>query len=283
MESDFLSQIKYRNEKRLLVDVGAHNGTFSLPFARKGWTVYAFEPERHNYKAYKKNLSGFKEVTCIPKAVSNISDQHVPFYVSNEHYGIHSLKPFHATHKFAYDVETISLNDAMVMQKVTAVTLLKIDIEGADYLALQGFDIAKYCPELVMIEFMDQRSEQFYGYTHHDVANYMQKRGYVTFVSEWAPFREYARKGVGGDPHIWIQCGRYPLKHEPCWGNLLFVPDNTAAQFEESLQRFVAMTKTTTPVKRGIGVRRCLSKVPGSHFIYNKIYDVRNHGYFKKK
>ena len=279
-ESDFLVQLKYRSRKPVLIDIGAHYGTFSRPFARKGWTVIAFEPEYKNYKIYKRNLSGFKKVTCIPKAVSKTSGQRVPFYVSEEHYGIHSLEPFHDTHNFAYEVETISIDDAMAEQKINAVTLLKIDIEGADFYALQGFDAEKYCPELIMIEFMDARSGPHFGYTHHDVVDYMKQQGYVTYVSEWEPFKEYARAGVDGDPHLWVRCERYPLKQEPSWGNLLFVPENAVAQFEDSLRQYLVTVKKDKPAKRGIAIRRLISKIPGTQFILNKFCDLRTRKFY---
>jgi len=275
LESEFLLEIKYGNREPILIDVGAHYGTFSRPFAKKGWTVLAFEPEYRNYKAYKRNLSGFKKVTCIRKAVSNSSGQKAPFYVSEKHYGIHAFEPFHATHKFAYEVETISLNDAMTELNINAVTLLKIDIEGADFLALQGFDVEKYSPEIIMIEFMDERSKPFYGYTHHDVADYMQKHGYVTFVSEWKQFKEYARKGEKSNPHVWIQCGRYPLGHDPYWGNLLFVPEKAASQFEDLLERYLLSIKKDRPAKRYSAIRRLVSRVPGAKFVNNKVADLR--------
>ena len=282
LESDFLGQLNFRSSQPVLIDVGAHHGHFSRRFARRGWTVIAFEPEVNNYRAYIRNLSGFNKVICIPKAVSNISEQRVPFYVSEEHYGIHSLKPFHHTHKFAYEVETIRLDEVLPRHEVRSVTLLKIDIEGADFLALQGFDAKKYGPELVMVEFMDDRSHSNFGYTHHDVADYMKQQGYDTFVSEWEPIKEYAREGNKGDAHVWIQCKRYPLKHEPSWGNMFFVPEDHTAEFENTLQQYLASPEAVMPSKRAVALRRWISKIPGSKFIYNRICDIQNNYLFFK-
>jgi FkbM family methyltransferase len=224
-EHALLASYSYRNPHPRLVDVGAHTGGMAREFVRKGWRVVAFEPEHKNRATLIRNLTGFDNVTCISKAVADVTGDIVPFYVSDEHYGIHSLKPFHKTHRPAYEVETITLNDALEELKIRSVTLLRVDTEGADFLALKGFDFLKYNPELVMVEFMDKRSLPHFGYTHHDVAAYMKERGYVTFVSEWEPIREYAREGMTNPPHVWIQCVSYPLSHEPAWGNLFFVRD----------------------------------------------------------
>ncbi len=240
-ELDLIIRYPFRPAKQhILIDVGCHHGGVSLSFAKKGWHVISFEPEEKNRAAFIKNLAGFERVICIPKAVSNTSSSNVPFYVSEEHFGIHSLKPFHKTHKLAYEVETVCLDDVLYKMGISTVTLLKIDTEGADFLALRGFDVDKYNPELIMVEFMDERSISNFGYSHHDVVHYMTKRGYKAFVSEWAPIKEYGREGVPGVPHTWLQCVPYPLDHEPAWGNLLFVPDEDSEKFTIVLEDYLA-------------------------------------------
>ena len=183
-ELDLFAKFDFESVAPVLVDVGAHHGTFSYAFAQKGWQVIAFEPEANNYAAFQRNLAGFEKVTCTKKAVSDTTGEKVPFYVSDEHFGIHALKPFHETHRLAYEVETVRLDDVLRDLHIPQVTLLKIDIEGADFLALKGFDFEQYQPELVILEFMDERSSSNFSYTHHDVATYMDKCGYTTFVSE---------------------------------------------------------------------------------------------------
>ncbi|NEQ09521.1 MAG: FkbM family methyltransferase [Moorea sp. SIO4E2] len=258
----------FRSTQPLLVDVGAHHGSISATFARKGWQVIAFEPEEKNRAAFERNLAGFDHVSCIPKAVSNITRNKVPFYVSKEHYGIHSIKPFHETHELAYEVETIRLDDVLLDLNISSVTFLKIDIEGADFLALKGFDIDKYHPELIMIEFMDERSLANFGYTHHDVVTYMKERGYTTFVSEWEPIKEYGREGIFSEPHVWIQCTPYPLDHKPAWGNLIFVPDGDKDKFVGALQLFLRKLKQAEITA---SIRNQIKKIPGFKGLYRSI------------
>src|SRR4051794_27664893 len=51
----------------------------------------------------------------------------------------------------------------------------------------------------------------------HDMANYLQNRGYRVIVSEWYPLRRY---GTDGE---WRRFAAYPcnLKNKNAWGNLL--------------------------------------------------------------
>jgi FkbM family methyltransferase len=267
-ELHLLNHLDYRDEHPVLVDAGAHHGGFSRTFAQRGWQVVAFEPGRENHAALMRNLAGYPAVTCIAKAVTDVTGQRLPFYVSDEHYGIHALMPFHRTHRMAYNVETIRLDDALTELQVPSVTLLKIDIEGADFLALKSFDFDGFRPEAVMVEFMDERSMPGYGYTHHDMAIHMQELGYVTFVSEWEPIKEYAREGATNDPHIWVQCAPYPLDHQPAWGNLLFFPESRTTDFERTLTAYLGEIQRLSRTK---AVRSFLQAIPGARSLYHAL------------
>lgn len=258
-EHHLLLRYPYRSAAPTLVDVGAHRGAFSRSFADKGWRVVAFEPEQRNRAAFTQTLAGYGNVTCLPLAVSDVAGQRVPFYTSSEHHGIHALRPFHPTHQPAYEVETITLREALPPLGVTGVTLLKIDVEGADFLALRGFDLAVGQPEVVMLEFMDERSRANFGYTHHDVVAYMREAGYAAFVSAWAPITSYAREGDVADPHTWIECRPYPLSYEPAWGNLLFVPQADRERFAQALAIYLRERR----------LRDTLAAIPGARGLYN--------------
>jgi FkbM family methyltransferase len=238
-EQELLSFFPIENESPVLIDVGGHHGSVSRQFAKKGWQVIAFEPEPQNRSVFTRNLAGFPNVTCLPLAVSDVGDRKVPFYVSREHFGIHSLKPFHETHTQVIEVNTVRLNDVLDLFGICSVSLLKIDVEGADFNALKGIDLGLHRPELVMLEFMDERTVENFGYTHHDIVAYMKERGYSALVSEWAPIKEYGREGVPGEPHTWLQCLPYPLDHEPAWGNLIFVPEERFAVLTEALREYI--------------------------------------------
>ncbi|MEA5511314.1 FkbM family methyltransferase [Crocosphaera sp. UHCC 0190] len=270
-EETLLATYPFKSSNPFLVDVGAHQGTVSTLFAKKGWQVLAFEPEAKNRAVFEQKLKRFEQVTCIPKAVSNIGGEKVPFYVSNEHYGIHSLKPWHDTHQLAYEVDTVRLDDALAEQQISSVTLLKIDIEGADFFALKGFDFQNYFPELVMTEFMDERTQPNFSYTHHDVALYMKERGYTTFISEWQAIKEYGREGVKTDPHVWIQCLPYPLDHQPAWGNLIFVPDGEQEKFQVTLDTYLKELRQLQKAQKITQLRQNIKNIPGVQRLYNFI------------
>ena len=265
-ELQLLLKYPFEATKPMLVDVGAHQGSVSLPFAQRGWDIVAFEPENKNRAVYLKNTKKFPNVICYDKAVSDVSGCRVPFFVSKEHFGIHSLKPFHKSHFPEYEVETITLDDALAREEVEHVTLLKVDTEGADFLALKGFDFARYKPEVVMVEFMDERSEINFNYTHHDVVSFMHERGYAAFVSEWAPIKEYGREGENGVAHKWLRCVPYPLNHEPSWGNLIFVHVADVVKFTKTLDRYIVYMDSVGPVLEFL--KNLIKRVPGVKTLY---------------
>ena len=203
------------------VDVGANRGTFTEAFARHGFSVVAFEPHPDLYADLHHRFANDAAVVCVQKAVSD-APGNLPFYASTEHTGIHSLAPFHPTHRPIGEVAVVTLKDELAALQVASVVALKIDVEGSDLLALRGFDFDRYTPELLMVEFMDSRSLEHFGYTHHDMAAFMSGRGYETWVSEWAPLVDYAREGEES-PHEWRGFHRYSPEGAPAHGNLLFV------------------------------------------------------------
>lgn len=271
-ELDLLARLTFESMQPVLVDVGAHVGGFARPFARKGWRVIAFEPEPTNYRELCANLKDFPNVTCIAKAVSDVSGQGIPFYVSAEHWGIHSLKPFHATHHPTLTIDTVRLDETLVSMRIDQVTVLKTDIEGADFLALKSFDFDRFQPDVVMCEFMDERSQPTFGYSHHDMAAYMADLGYAAFVSEWAPIVEYGRKGVATAPHRFLQCVPYPLDHNPAWGNLIFVPKARAAQFGRTLSAYLEGLRG---FGRSKGLHSFLKTLPGAGALYHALRRIR--------
>ena len=238
-ELDLLLQFPYQDlPQPILVDVGAHIGFVSKAFAKQGWRIVAFEPEPSNHRELTKNLQQFKNITIINKAVADRADKSVTFYVSREHWGIHSLKAFHETHQ-PITVEAVRLDETLQNLEVNRVSLLKVDTEGADLWVLQSCDFNRVRPELVMCEFGDGRSQSYFDYNHHDVVTHMKPFGYRAYVSEWKTSgRGYARKGQKESPHQFLGCNPYPLDHEPAWGNLIFVRQDRIGDFDRLLANY---------------------------------------------
>ena len=61
----------------------------------------------------------------------------------------------------ALEVETITLTKLLDDLGITEIDLLSMDIEGAEPLALEGFDIARFKPKLVCIELQGKHADAY--------------------------------------------------------------------------------------------------------------------------
>jgi len=140
-------------EGNTVVDLGANIGYFTLLAARivgdKG-KVYAFEPEPRNYNYLIKNieLNNYNNVSATQKAVSDkngktklyICSYDTGHHTINQHRGIEAYKPdFVDDKKDFIEIETVTLDD-FLEDKGKSVNVIKMDVEGAEVLALSGMD-----------------------------------------------------------------------------------------------------------------------------------------------
>ena len=129
-----------------VIDLGANIGYFTLILAKLvGPTgkVFAFEPDPRNLALLKKNVeyNNYKNVIIVPKAVSNVNDK-CTLYTGQKTFGQNKIyKPKKTkTQKFIpIDSETVRLDDFFKTNNLlNKISFIKMDIEGAEFLALSG-------------------------------------------------------------------------------------------------------------------------------------------------
>lgn len=126
-------------EKDVVVDVGAHIGTFTIKAAKEVGNegkVIAIEPEENNLKLLKRNveINGLKNVIIVQKGIWSEKDE-MRLYLSD--YSIcHSLV-CEDTDK-SVDIEVDTIDNILNELKVNKVDFIKMDIEGAEIEALKG-------------------------------------------------------------------------------------------------------------------------------------------------
>ncbi len=230
-------------EKGLFIDVGAHVGSFSEAFARIGWDVIAVEAAPEIHAELASRLAPFEKVDVVHAAASETGGEEVEFFLSSEYWGIHSLQPFHETHDTSVKVRSVRVADLLDGRPRSGPVVLKVDTEGADLLVLRGVDWDGEKPRYVQCEFMDERTAPHFGYVYTDMIRFMTERGYLAYVSEWAPVEEPSRRGSGGGTFTHLQIVRAPVAHEPAWGNLIFVAPQDQLLFESVLNRYLIETR----------------------------------------
>lgn len=155
-------------EGDIFIDLGANIGYFSLLASKivgEQGKVYSFEPEPRNFKYLCTNieLNSYKNIIPVNKAVSDKTGKTKLFICSydtghhtiNQYNGIKVQNPNKIGGKeISIEIETTTL-DEFLDKKEDFVNIIKMDIEGAEMLALKGMDrIIKQSKDLkIIIEF----------------------------------------------------------------------------------------------------------------------------------
>ena len=142
----------------VMVDIGAHHGSSLAPFLKRGWKVFAFEPDPKNRAQLEKRFGAHPLLTIDARAVSDSSIGYVPFYASEESTGISSLSAFTEGHRQACLVSTTTLAEIVAEQNLSQIDFLKIDTEGYDLMALKGVPWDRIQPKLIVCEFEDRKT-----------------------------------------------------------------------------------------------------------------------------
>lgn len=134
----FLRQLRKIPPNSCFVDVGANRGYYSLIAARTH-RVFAFEPNPGPLANLRESvaLNAFENVTLIQAAVSDSSGLgrlHIHESVTE----LSSLVQIHDDLNSHVEVETVTLDEYFRGFPDVKVGLIKMDIQGAELLALRG-------------------------------------------------------------------------------------------------------------------------------------------------
>jgi FkbM family methyltransferase len=206
---------------KIMIDVGAHQGGSLVKFAEDGWKVLAYEPDPNNREILSKLCEKYPSVMIDNRAVSDEIKENLPFYTSEVSTGISSLSTFHESHTESLSVNTTTLDQVLSDNNLDSIDFLKIDTEGHDLFVLRGLSWGKVLPRVVLCEFEDRKTKPL-GYDFHELAKYLESKGYKLLISEWYPLIEY------GEKHRWRRFANYPcdLLDKNAWGNIIAVSND---------------------------------------------------------
>ncbi|WP_370574400.1 FkbM family methyltransferase [Methanomethylovorans sp.] len=164
---------KLHLEGKVILDIGAHVGYHSMNFAQlvgQNGCVYAFEPNIFNLRRFylnlEKNADLAKRIKIHDFAISDQTGDIEFNFSSNVDDGKSSGSFISGAHtpyqNHVYDnigfskmsVKTISLDELLYSNEATLIPyLLKIDVEGAENLVLEGgYDMIKKYKPLILME-----------------------------------------------------------------------------------------------------------------------------------
>ena len=134
----------------VVLDIGANIGFYTKILADlvgETGMVYAFEPDKTNFKHLQKNAGHLKNAVLINKAVSDKTGT-ITLYQSDLLNVDHKT---YATENYTSktEIECVAIDDIIVDKKVD---FIKIDIQGYEYFAFQGMqEVFKHNKNLKII------------------------------------------------------------------------------------------------------------------------------------
>lgn len=175
-----------------VLDVGGNIGDYCTTFAKavgpRGH-VHTFEPVPSTFETLKATIAdeGLGNVTLNQKAVSNESGQ-IEIHMPGDDHARPSIKK-HARQSWdkeeevhSFPCEATTLDKYVQEQGISSVDFLKIDVEGAEHLVLQGAEgLLKTREPLIFFEMWDSYMQDF-GTTAEDFCKILRTADYDQFL-----------------------------------------------------------------------------------------------------
>ncbi len=180
----FLRFLRQLDPGECVVDLGANVGYYALMAAWQlrhfeGSLVFAFEPNPHAFTYLQNNraLNRLDNLVAVQQAVSNQSGR-IALYINPGGITYGSLQPYlsHLTERC--EVQATTLDEFFSQWPVTKIKLMKIDIEGAELMALQGAreTLERFRPVIFYEE--NETACNAFGYTVKELRSFLQELGY---------------------------------------------------------------------------------------------------------
>lgn len=137
-----------------VIDIGANVGYFTIMFSKlvsSNGKVYAFEPNPQISEMLRYNVKNLENVIVQKKAVSNKRSV-VEFFSSEHTTGSHGFFVPERFRTGSYKVEAVSLDDFVRDEGLSRIDLVKIDVEGAEPLVIEGMtDVINRAEKLFLV------------------------------------------------------------------------------------------------------------------------------------
>ncbi|MEL6673246.1 MAG: FkbM family methyltransferase [Bacteroidota bacterium] len=141
---------------KVVIDGGANVGGYAevlyqrLPTAR----IYAFEPVPDTYTSLQAKVEKMDRIETVPKGLfSETTQRQIQLYDSHTHSSIYAIEGVNYTPQATLEIELMKGDDFLREKSLQQVDFLKLDIEGAEYAALEGFEQALEKGRIRLIQF----------------------------------------------------------------------------------------------------------------------------------
>lgn len=127
----------------IIIDGGANVGDYSLMVTQiiPGCKIYAFEPVRSSFQKLMENR---KEHYCINPVMKGLFSDNcsmeINLFKAEEHSSLYDIQGLPEKANRKQTIELVRGDDFMIENNIDSIDFLKLDVEGAEYDALMGFE-----------------------------------------------------------------------------------------------------------------------------------------------
>jgi FkbM family methyltransferase len=178
-ENEFLQQLLQEiSAEDVFYDVGACIGIYSLHAAKKSRHIFAFEPDPgfRNHLIVNMEINNMNYINLFPYAITDESKR-MNLYTD----GVNGRSPGLDNYGFhgKVEVEGNSIDNLINELGIPSPSIIKMDIEGAEYLALQGMKgiLRTHPPRLLFLEIHPKLLMKL-GSNENEVVNLLCQSGY---------------------------------------------------------------------------------------------------------
>lgn len=140
----------------VIIDGGANIGSYSVLCQKynPSTTIYSFEPVENTFKKLCKTVEKYNNIQPINKGLYKENcTKEINLYPSDTHSSIVNIQGSADQSTERIKIELIKGDDFMKENNIPKVDLLKIDVEGAEYDAILGFEEHIKSGSIKMIQF----------------------------------------------------------------------------------------------------------------------------------
>lgn len=179
------SELMKLNEGDVFVDIGANIGYLTILASKRvgaSGHVYSYEPSEREYSRLLRNLAVNKtsNVHASRLALSNFTGQ-VALWVSEEHTGLNRILSPGANVAGDVSVPVSRLDELLYLPEIK---LIKIDVEGAEFLVLEGMTALfnRTAIDSIVVEITPDFLRR-YGHTKAHIYEFMRNQGFEPQVN----------------------------------------------------------------------------------------------------
>jgi len=183
----------------VIIDGGANIGNYSILLAglNQESTIYALEPVGKTFEQLKSNIQRYDNVVPVNKGLySDTCQKEINLFNAHTHASLYEIKGVSYQAKDSQVIDLMTGDDFVEKNKIEEIGLLKLDLEGAEYDALVGFEKTLKRKKIKLIQFE-------YGYINistrrllADFYSLLGSHGYIIgkVFPKIVEFREYKFK-----------------------------------------------------------------------------------------